>query len=355
VTMLAHDYEYVIGGDPDRDTVDLAVLDTATGGVRAHLASSADGAGYSDMLEWARQHAPGRRVWALEGTGSFAAGLSDALAQAGEDVVEVGGVKRVRGAKSDRIDAVRAARTALGRDHQASPRAHGLRGAIRALTATRESVIASRTKAINELKSLIVVAPEHLRATLRGLSLTKQLARVETTATTNAATVEHRITVLTMQSITARIRFLTRQLADLDPELNSLLRQHPAGPALLAQPGVGPVVAAQLLLSWSHSGRVRNEAAFASLAGVAPLEASSGLHTRHRLNRGGDRALNRALHTVAITRMRTHPQTRSYEIRRTTEGKTHRDIRRCLKRVSARQLYRVMEAAARAPVVPAAV
>jgi len=112
--MLAHDYEYVIGGDPDRDTVDLAVLDTATGGVRAHLASSADGAGYSDMLEWARQHAPGRRVWALEGTGSFAAGLSDALAQAGEDVVEVGGVKRVRGAKSDRIDAVRAARTALG-------------------------------------------------------------------------------------------------------------------------------------------------------------------------------------------------------------------------------------------------
>jgi transposase len=195
------------------------------------------------------------------------------------------------------------------------------------------------------------VAPEHLRATLRGLSLTKQLACIEATATTEGATVEYRITVLTMQSITARIRFLTGQLADLDPELRRLLSQHPAGPALLAQPGVGPVVAAQMLLSWSHSGRVRNEAAFASLAGVAPLEASSGLHTRHRLNRGGDRALNRALHTVAITRMRTHPETRAYEIRRTAEGKTHRDIRRCLKRAIARKLYRVMEAAARPAVV----
>ncbi|WP_196775206.1 transposase [Rhodococcus opacus] len=158
--------------------------------------------------------------------------------------------------------------------------------------------------------------------------------------TVESATIEHRITVLTLQSITTRIRFLTRQLAELDPELFRLLRQHPAGPALLAQPGVGPVVAAQLLLSWSHPGRVRNEAAFASLAGVAPLEASSGQRTRHRLNRGGDRALNRALHTVAITKMRCHPETRAYEIKRTAEGKTHRDIRRCLKRTLARKLYR---------------
>jgi transposase len=227
-------------------------------------------------------------------------------------------------------------------------RARGLREAIRALTSTREGVLVSRTKAINELKSLIVAAPEHLRATLRGLSLTKQLARIEASTTTTAATVEHRVTVLTLQSITARIRFLTGQLDDIDPELGRLLRQHPAGPALLAQPGVGPVVAAQLLLSWSHPGRVRNEAAFASLAGVAPLEASSGQRSRHCLNRGGDRALNRALHTVAITRLRCHPQSRAYEARRTLEGKTHRDIRRCLKRTLARKLYRVMESATRA-------
>lgn len=100
MAMLAEDYEYVIGGDPDRDTIDLAVLDTATGRTRAHLAAPADGAGYGRMLDWASQHAPGRRVWALEGTGSFAAGLADALAGAGEGVVEVGALKRRRGQRT---------------------------------------------------------------------------------------------------------------------------------------------------------------------------------------------------------------------------------------------------------------
>jgi len=348
MTMLAENYEYVIGGDPDRDTIDLAVLDTATGATRAHIEASADGAGYQQMLDWARNHAPGRRVWALEGTGSFAAGLAEALAQAGEDVVEVGALKRARGAKNDRLDAVRAARTAMAREHQASPRVRGLREAIRALSATRHGVLVSRTKAINELKSLIVVAPEHLRAVLRGRMLTRQLTLIESMTTTAAAVVDHRITIVTLHSITARIRFLTGQLKDIDPELASLIAAHPAGPALLAEPGVGPVVAAQMLISWSHSGRCRSEAAFASLAGVAPLEASSGQRSRHRLNRSGDRALNRALHTVAITRMRCHPESRAYEARRTLQGKSHRDIRRCLKRSISRRLYRIMESSAAA-------
>lgn len=104
-------------------------------------------------------------------------------------------------------------------------------------------------------------------------------------------------------------------------------------------------MAAQLLISWSHHGRVRSEAAFASLAGVSPLETSSGRRSRHRLNRGGDRALNRALHTVAITRMRCHAETRAYETRRSSEGKTHRNIRRSVKRALARRLYRTIEAA----------
>jgi len=349
VTMLAGDYEYVIGGDPDRDTIDLAVLDTATGRTRAHLVAPADGAGYGQMLAWARQHAPGRRIWALEGTGSFAAGLADALAAAGEDIAEIGALQRRRGARNDRLDAVRAARSALAADRQASPRARGLREAIRALTATRHAVLTSRTKAINELKSLIIVAPEHLRCGLRGQSLARQLDHIEAMTAPAGATVQHRITTMTLQSITARIRFLSGQLAELDPELARLVRQHPAGPALLAEPGIGPVVAAQLLISWSHHGRVRSEAAFASLAGAAPLETSSGQRTRHRLNRGGDRALNRALHTIAITRMRCHPATRAYETRRTAQGKTHRDIRRCLKRSIARRLYRIMESAARQP------
>lgn len=211
--------------------------------------------------------------------------------------------------------------------------------------AAREGVLVSRTKAINELKSLIVVAPEVLRADLRGKSLPAQLHQINTWDHTASADVAHRVSVFTLTSIAARIEFLSGQLDELNPQLLALLHQHPAGPALLAEPGVGPVVAAQLLISWSHRGRVRNEAAFASLAGVAPLEASSGLHVRHRLNRGGDRALNRALHTVAITRMRCHPETRAYEARRSAEGKSHRDIRRSLKRTLARRLYRCIEAA----------
>ncbi|MCH6172432.1 IS110 family transposase [Pseudonocardia alaniniphila] len=184
--MLAEQYRYVIGGDPDRDTIDLAVLDTATGGVRAHLADTADGPGYERILDWARQHAPGQRVWAIEGTGSFAAGLARFLAEAGETVVEIGAVKRSRAAKNDHIDAVRAAREALARDLQALPRARGQREAIRMVLATRAGVLVSRTKAINELKSLIVVAPEHLRAQLRGLSLVRQLARIEALQTPRA-------------------------------------------------------------------------------------------------------------------------------------------------------------------------
>jgi transposase len=347
VTMLAEDYDFVIGGDPDRDTIDLAVLDTGAGRVHAHLADSADGAGYRRMLRWADQHAPGRRIWALEGTGSFAAGLVVFLADAGEKVVEVGALKRARGAKNDRIDAIRAARQALARDEQGAPRSGGLREALRMVFACREGVLVSRTKAINELKSLIVVAPEELRAQLRGRSLGVQLARIEQLQIATVAPVEQRLSVFSLQSVAARVRFLSAQLAELDPQLLELIRQHPAGPALLAEAGVGPVVAAQLLISWSHHGRVRNEAAFASLAGVSPLEASSGQRSRHRLNRGGDRALNRALHTVAITRMRCHPETRVYEARRIAEGKSHRDIRRSVKRALARRLYRKIEAAVR--------
>ena len=347
MVMLAEQYDYVIGGDPDRDTIDLAVLDTATGGARAHLADSADAAGYSRMLAWAEQHAPAQRVWALEGTGSFAAGLAMFLAEAGEEAVEIGGLKRARGAKSDHIDAVRAAREALSRQQQASPRARGLREALRLVLTTRHAVLVSRTKAINELKSLIVVAPEHLRAGLRGCSLTTQLERIEHLHAPAEATIEHRVTIVTLRSIAARIRFLQQQTDHLDPQLAVLIAQHPAGPILLAEPGVGPVVAAQLLVSWSHRGRVRSEAAFAALAGTAPLEASSGQRVRHRLNRGGDRDLNRALHTVAITRLRCHPETRAYHTKCTAQGKTHREIRRSLKRTLARQLYRRIQAATR--------
>ena len=349
MAMLTDNYDFVIGGDPDRDTIDLAILSASTGRVCGHHVAPADGPGYLRLLAWARKHAPGRRVWALEGTGSFAAGLVTVLAEAGEDVVEITGVKRSRGARNDRIDSVQAARTALAQEQQATPRERGLREALRQVLVTRQAVLVSRTKAINELKSLIVVAPEHLRAQLRGLALTKQLDRIDELHSPAGASVEHRTTILTLRSIAARIRFLIAQTAELDPELLALVRAHQAGPTLLAEPGVGPVVAAQLLISWSHRGRVRSEAAFATLAGAAPLEASSGQRTRHRLNRSGDRNLNRALHTIAITRLRCHPESRDYEAKRAAEGKTHRDVRRSLKRALARRLYRRIQAATKPP------
>ncbi len=199
-----------------------------------------------------------------------------------------------------------------------------------------------------------MVAAEHLRAGLRGCSLATQLDRIEHPHAPAQATVEHRITVVTLRSIAARIRFLHQQTDELDPQLAALIAAHPAGPTLLAEPGVGPIVAAQLLISWSHHGRVRSEAAFTALAGTAPLQASSRQRTRHRLNRGGDRDLNRALHTVAITRLRCHPETRAYHAQRTTQGKTHREIRRCLKHTLTRRLYQRIQTAThpRAAVTP---
>jgi transposase len=134
----------------------------------------------------------------------------------------------------------------------------------------------------------------------------------------------------------------------LERELRALVTT--MAPVLLRQPGVGPITAAQLLISWSHPGRLRSEAAFAMLAGAAPVEASSGQVVRHRLNRGGDRQLNRALHTIVMIRQRYHQPTKAYTNRRTAEGKSQRDVRRCLKRSVARQLFRLLERQAARPV-----
>jgi transposase len=143
MVMLADHYDFIIGGDPDRDTIDLAILDAVTGRVHTQYSDAADGPAYRRMLAWAVRCAPGRRVWALEGTGSFAAGLVTVLAEAGEDVVEIQNNKRSRGAKNDRIDAVQAARTALAQTEQATPRDRGLREALRQVLVTRQGILMS--------------------------------------------------------------------------------------------------------------------------------------------------------------------------------------------------------------------
>lgn len=341
--MLAQRVDHVIGVDTHRDSHSAAVCNPS-GAVTGQATLAADALGYKRLLRFAREQARGRRVWAIESTGSFGAGLTTFLLEQGEWVVEIDRPARParrNGAKSDELDAARAAREALSRKHLAQPRRRGEREAIRVLLATREGAVVARTKAIGQLKALIVNAPEALRHQLRRLSTDEQLARCARLRTGPAQSSEHRSTIIALRSAARRALALEAEAADLESELELLVRE--LAPALLAEPGVGVISAAQLLNAWSHRGRFRSQSAFASLAGAAPIPASSGQVIRHRLNRGGDRQLNRALHTIVLSRLVHDAETKRYAARRAAEGKTPREIKRCLKRHLARRLFRLLE------------
>src|SRR6266571_921415 len=312
--MLADRVDHVIGVDTHRDSHSVAVC-TPSGAVTAETTVAADAFGYKRLLRFAGEQAHGRRVWAIEGTGSFGAGLTSFLLERGEWVVEV--------------------------DRPARPRRRGDREALRVLLATREGAIGARTKAIGQLKALIVNAPEQLRHHFRKLTTDEQLARCARLRTSPTQSTEHRATIIALRSCARRALALEAEAADLESQLELLVRE--LAPMLLAEPGVGVISAAQLLNAWSHQGRFRSEAAFASLAGAAPIPASSGRVVRHRLNRGGDRQLNRALHTIVLSRLAHHAETKRYASRRTAEGKTPREIKRCLKRHLVRRLFRLLE------------
>jgi transposase len=343
MAMLADTVDGVIGVDTHRDTLAAAAV-TQVGGVLAQTTTSADAAGYQHLLGFARSTVPGRRVWAVEGAGSFGAGLAGFLQQRGERVLEVGRPKRPAsrsGAKSDALDAVRAAREALGQERLAIPRRRGQREALRVLLTTRRCATLARVAAIGQLKALIVGAPEELRAELRGRSTASQVHYCARLRPRPTRSLEHQATVRALRATAQRIRSLQAEADQLQAELAVLVGA--AAPWLLEVPGVGPLSAAQVLVSWSHAGRLRSEAAFAALAGTNPIPASSGQVARHRLNRGGDRQLNRALHTILLVRLRIDPDTQAYVARRTAEGKSRRDAKRCLRRVIARQLFRLLE------------
>jgi transposase len=343
--MLADEVDNVIGVDTHRDTNTAQALTAKTGAIGPHTTTGADSTGYRRMLAFADEHTPGSRVWAIESTGSYGAGLTAYLHEHGERVVEIDRPKRGarrNGAKSDELDALRAAREALGRRHLAEPRRRGEREAIRVLLRTRQGAVRARVIAIGQLKSLIVTAPEGLRSSLRRGSegdLAGRCARLRICA---SQSVEHRMTVRALRCTARRALALEAEAAELEAELRLVLEA--LCPRLLAEPGVGTISAAELINAWSHPGRIRSEAAFAMLAGAAPIPASSGQTVRHRLNRCGDRQLNRALHTITTSRLRHDSRTRAYAQKRRKEGKTPREIRRCLKRYVARQLFRLLEA-----------
>jgi hypothetical protein len=345
MAMLADSVEVVIGVDTHKHTHTAAVVAGVTGQTLATLTATTTSAGYQQLLELADQHGR-RRVWAIEGTGGYGAGLTRFLVAHHEQVVELDRPKRAarrHGAKSDPLDAVRAAREALGRDQLAQPRATGTRAALSVRLAARRSAVQAAGDAQRQLHALIIAAPPALRGRLGSARSTCQLvascARLRVQASWD---VETATTAAALRSLARRIRELTAEAADHRQAILGLVRAW--RPDLLARPGVGPIVAATVLCAWSHPGRCRSDAAFAMLGGAAPIPASSGQTVRVRLNRSGDRQLNQALYTVVVTRLRTDPATRAYAERRRAQGKTNREVKRCLVRYVARQLYRLLEA-----------
>ena len=345
--MLADLVEFVVGVDTHKRR-HTAALVAANGGLVDSLEVPATAAGYRQLLNWVEGQGNAPRAWAIEGTSSYGAGLTSHLQERSEWVIEVDCPKRPArrkgSAKSDPIDAVRAAREALSKDVFASPRQRGQRESLRALQTTREGAVNARTKSLNQLHALVVTAPEVLRGTLRGLSSTELVRHCARLRRPSRGDVELDTYVGLLRGIARRALALEAEAKVYYQQIDQLTQTMAS--ELRDELGVGPISAAQILISWSHPGRVRSEAAFASLAGVAPIEASSGQHTRHRLNPGGDRQLNRALHNVANNRMRHHQETREYVERRTREGKAEREIRRCLKRYLARYFFKLLERAA---------
>lgn len=341
--MLADRADHVLGVDTHRDSHSAAILAADTAVVLAQITTAANERGYRRLLRYACEHAPGRRAWAVEGTGSYGAGLAVFLKGEGELVLEVDRPRRPARrdhAKSDELDAIRAAREALTREHLAQPRQRGEREALRVLLATRDSAVRSKRAAITLMKGLLVSAPPSLREGLRALATREQLARCARLRVNPAHSSEQRATIIAIRASARRALALAQEALELEREIAPIVER--IAPALLKEMGVGTIVAAQIICAYSHPGRIRTEAAFAALAGVAPVPASSGQTVRHRLSRSGDRQLNRALHTIVLCRMRDDPQTRSYTARRQAEGRSTREIKRCLKRYTARRLYRLL-------------
>jgi transposase len=344
MSMLAELVEVVIGVDTHKDTHTAAVLDARTGAVLARATVGADPDGYAAVVELAEAHS-GLRAWAMEGTGGYGAGLARHLAEHGELVVELDRPKRPArraGAKSDPIDAERAARDALARTRLATPKTGPQRAALQLRLTARRAAVAAAGDAQRQLHALVTTAPEPVRARFRGRSTRAMITTAAGLRPTQADGDIEVITALTvLRDLARRIRFLETEAAGHEADIRTLVRSW--RPDLLELTGVGPIVAATVLTAWSHPGRCRDDAAFAMLAGTAPIPASSGKTVRHRLNRSGDRQLNRALHTIALCRLQRDPRTRAYADRRRAQGKTDREINRCLKRYIARELYRHLE------------
>jgi transposase len=336
----------VAGVDAHTDEHHIAALDLQGQLPAAAFPTSADG--YRRLISWQRGHGEIVRV-GVESTGAYAAALVRALAAERIAVVEVNQPHphaRQRLGKSDPIDAELAARAALSGTATATPKqTNGIVEAIRQLLVARTGALKARTAALQQLDDLIITAPEQLRSELRGGRTLKARAALcrQLRPDHNRLHEPAQAAKLALRSLARRVNQLEQEIEQLDQQLEGLVTA--AAPRTVQLFGVGTQAASQLLITAGQNiDRLHSEAAFAKICGAAPIQASSGRTTRHRLDYGGDRQANRALHMIAVCRLRYCDHTRTYAARRTADGLNRREILRCLKRYIARQTYHTLHA-----------
>ena len=302
--MLAELVDAVVGVDTHRDTHQVEIA-LPNGALIAVTTISNDSSGYAELLAWIVDHAPGPRLaLSIEGTRSYGVGLARAAAAAGLIVLECEqphrNTRRGKG-KSDPIDAHLAVLTALrlDADRLPTPRADGDREALRILLGARQELTTTSTAQTNRLRALLLGGDDTDRQLARGPLTEARLASLARRRPPREATREQAVRHAEIRRLALALRAATRELKANRVQLQTIVDD--VVPELIERRGIGPVSAAQAIVSFSHPGRCRNDAAFAALGGASPLPASSGRTVRHRLNRGGDRALNRALHTIAAT------------------------------------------------------
>jgi transposase len=333
----------VIGVDPHKQTHTAAAVDRSTGELLGELTVRGNEEGHARLLEWARELG-GERGFALEDCRQVSCRLERFLIGRGEPVVRVppklmaGARRAARGrGKSDAIDALAVARAAIREPELPAAQLEGASRELRLLVDHREDLVCERTRIQNRLRwhlHEIDPALEPSRRSLGTLKVLDSLGR-------RLARREQSVQVRVARELVAHCRELTRQADRLEREIETLVRRQ--APQLLALPGCGALTAAKLVGEVAGIERFRTDAQLAMHAGVAPLDVSSGRQQRHRLNRAGNRQLNRALHTIVLHRRQHDPATRDYIARRISEGKTSRDAVRLLKRYLARHLYRLMQ------------
>lgn len=346
--IVAEHFGFVVGIDTHAKTHTFAIIETGSGGEVANETFPATAAAGSRALSWVLRRteaSPGQVLLSMEGTGSYGAKLRQQATDAGFQVTEAPVPNQRLGryqGKSDSIDAARAARGTLSipMDRLREPRSGQNHMALRILSNARRTMARERTAAINALTAL-------LRVVDLGMDARKPLTVTQTRTIAGWRERDEEFGVQTCRReairLAKQILTLQEQMTRNHAELEILVKQ--VQPCLLDVYGVGPVLAAIILTAWSHTGRVRSEAAFAALAGTCPVPASSGGTTRFRLNRSGDRQLNKAIYTIALIRMNRDPATRGYVTKRTSQGRTKKEIIRSLKRYITRQIYRTLNAA----------